>query len=45
MRTELSGALRVTQKAGRGAGFTPVVVSGLATGKGFEPGTPVYNTG
>jgi predicted dinucleotide-binding enzyme len=29
----------------RDAGFDPVIVSPLARGKEFEPGTPVYNTG
>jgi len=38
-------ALRLTEKLVKDAGFTPVVVGGLANGKRFEPGTPVYNTG
>jgi predicted dinucleotide-binding enzyme len=29
----------------RDAGFDPVIVGGLARGKEFEPGTPMYNTG
>jgi predicted dinucleotide-binding enzyme len=29
----------------REAGFDPVILGGLARGKEFEPGTPVYNTG
>lgn len=29
----------------RDAGFDPVIAGGLARGKDFEPGTPVYNTG
>jgi predicted dinucleotide-binding enzyme len=29
----------------RDAGFDPVIVGGLARGREFEPGTPVYNTG
>jgi len=38
-------ALRLTQTLVKDAGFTPVVVGGLANGKRFEPGTAVYNTG
>lgn len=38
-------ALQLTRQLVRDAGFTPVVVGGLATGKRFEPGTPVYNSG
>lgn len=38
-------AVALTQQLVRDAGFIPVVVGGLASGKRFEPGTPVYNTG
>ena len=38
-------ALDVVAGLVRDAGFDPVIVGGLARGKEFEPGTPVYNTG
>ncbi|HVX93569.1 MAG TPA: NADPH-dependent F420 reductase [Polyangia bacterium] len=39
------GALATARRLVEDAGFSPVVVGPLATGKLFEPGTPVYNTG
>lgn len=39
------GALAVAEELVHDAGFTPVVLVGLARGKQFQPGTPVYNTG
>jgi 8-hydroxy-5-deazaflavin:NADPH oxidoreductase len=38
-------ALEVASTLVRDAGFDPVVVGPLASGKQFEPDTPVYNTG
>ena len=38
-------ALEMAARLVRDAGFEPVMVGGLARGKEFEPGTPVYNTG
>ena len=38
-------ALDVAAKLVTDAGFEPVVVGELASGKSFEPGTRVYNTG
>jgi predicted dinucleotide-binding enzyme len=38
-------ALAKAQQLVRDAGFEPVVVGGLSSGKRFEPGSPVYNTG
>jgi predicted dinucleotide-binding enzyme len=40
-----TAALDLASQLVRDAGFEPVVVGGLARGKEFEPGTPVYNTG
>jgi predicted dinucleotide-binding enzyme len=38
-------AMEVAAGLVRDAGFDPVIVSGLARGREFEPGTPPYNTG
>ena len=38
-------ALATAETLVRDAGFTPVTVGALASGRRFEPGTPVYNTG
>jgi len=38
-------ALETVAGLTRDAGFEPVVVGPLARGRGFEPGTPTYNTG
>jgi len=38
-------AVELVERLVRDAGFTPVATGGLAEGKRFEPGTPVYNTG
>ena len=38
-------ALDVAAQLVRDAGFDPVIAGDLATGKAFEPETPVYNTG
>jgi hypothetical protein len=38
-------ALATAERLVRDAGFSPVRVGGLATGKRFEPGTEIYNTG
>jgi predicted dinucleotide-binding enzyme len=40
-----TNALETAAALVRDAGFDPVIVGPLATGKRFEPGTPVYNTG
>ena len=39
------GALELVEQLVRDAGFRPVIVGPLESGKRFEPGTPVYNTG
>jgi|SRR5579871_3750768 len=38
-------ALDVVAELVRDAGFDPVIIGGLARGKEFEPGSPMYNTG
>ena len=38
-------ALATAERLVRDAGFSPVQVGGLATGKRFEPGAAIYNTG
>jgi len=38
-------ALVTAGQLAKDAGFSPVVVGPLASGKRFEPGTPVYNSG
>ncbi len=38
-------AMAMVERLVRDAGFVPVVVGDLASGKRFEPGTAVYNTG
>lgn len=38
-------AITVAERLVRDAGFEPVIVGDLASGKRFEPGSPVYNTG
>ena len=40
-----AAALEVASTLVRDAGFDPVIVGPLASGKQFEPDTPVYNTG
>ncbi len=39
------GALDIAAGLVRDAGFDPVIAGDLASGRHFEPGTPVYNTG
>jgi predicted dinucleotide-binding enzyme len=40
-----ASALLIVSECVRQAGFSPVIVGGLAQGKRFEPGAAVYNTG